>query len=222
MFFKKRKYIHNNKDHNFNAAKQVVPYIVDLIRPTSVIDVGCGTGTWLKVFHDNGVSQIQGVEGDYLDKKLLVIDESLVIRADLEKHLNINRVFDLVVSLEVAEHLKEDSASTFVDSLTSLGKIILFSAAIPGQGGQNHINEQWPTYWQNLFSKKGYYFSDIVRKKFWNNSAVDVFYKQNMFLICHESEQQRIPRTDTLLNIVHPELFLKFRKKGFRKEAGYF
>ena len=174
-----------------------------------------GTGTWLKIFQDHGVA-ITGVEGDHLKKEMLLVDEKHIIIADLESKLAIDKQFDLVVSLEVAEHLKPEAAETFVNTLTSLGKVIFFSAAIPRQGGQNHINEQWPTYWQKLFNNRGYYFCDILRKKFWDDPQVEDFYKQNMFLVCHESLSNHFEKTDTMLNIVHPELLLKFRKKAFK------
>lgn len=192
-----------------------------LVQPSSVIDVGCGLATWLKIFADHQVQDILGVEGSHLKKEMLAVDESKVLIADLEKKIEINRKFDLVVSLEVAEHLSPAAAKQFVNTLTSLGDIVLFSAAIPRQGGQNHINEQWPTYWQSLFREHGFYFSDIIRKKIWDNPKVDVFYKQNMFLVCRNNLKHRFEETNTILNIVHPELFLKFRKKAFKPEVTY-
>lgn len=219
--FKKSKYIHDTSIHNFVAAKEIVPLIMALVQPRSVIDVGCGLATWLKIFADHQVQDILGVEGPHLKKEMLAVDESKVLIADLEKKLEINRRFDLVVSLEVAEHLNPTAAKQFVNTLTSLGDIVLFSAAIPRQGGQNHINEQWPTYWQSLFREHGFYFSDIIRKKIWDNPKVDVFYKQNMFLVCKNNLKSRFEETSTILNVVHPELFLKFRRKAFKPEVTY-
>ena len=45
-----------------------------------------------------------------------------------------------------------------VATITKHGDAVLFSAAIPGQGGQDHLNEQWPEYWQKKFEVNGYYF----------------------------------------------------------------
>ena len=64
---------------------------------------------------------------------------------DLAQPLQIDRRFDLALSLEVAEHLPPECGSEFVQTLTDLSSVILFSAAIPFQGGTDHLNEQWPS-----------------------------------------------------------------------------
>ena len=122
------------------TAKKLVPFIVELISVSTVIDVGCGDGSWLKEFEANGISDYLGVDGDYVDRTILRIPETHFFAHDLTTPLNLDRTFDLVVSLEVAEHLSEVHSDIFIDSLTRLAPIILFSAAIPGQGGEMHLN----------------------------------------------------------------------------------
>jgi hypothetical protein len=107
-----------------------------------------------------------------------------------------------VVSLEVAEHLPESSADTFIESLVAHGDVILFSAAVPGQGGQHHINEQWPEYWQQKFAKHGFYFHDTIRPLIWNNEKVNWWYRQNIFIINRIRDNAA-----QALSKVHPELF---------------
>lgn len=97
---------------------------------------------------------------------------------DLTTSLKSDRLFDLVMSLEVAEHLDAKYAETFVDSLTNFGPVILFSAAVPFQGGEHHVNEQWPSYWEELFAKKGYVAVDAIRKHIWQNPEVEWWYAQ--------------------------------------------
>lgn len=201
MKAKNESYKHREDVHNFSAAEEVVPLVMELVNPTSILDVGCGIGTWLKIFENKGINDYFGTDGDYVDRKLLKIPLNKYLPADLTKELNLNRKFDLVVSLEVAEHLPETSADAFVKTLTKHGDTILFSAAIPGQRGQHHLNEQWPSYWQQKFLKHGYYFHDVIRKSIWNNEKVDWWYRQNIFLLTKEIPSQEI------LNIVHPECF---------------
>ena len=134
-----------------------MPELIRLYKPRSVADVGCGLGTWLKVFITNGVTDVVGYDGAHLNMNKVVIEKELIVTSDLEKPIVANRKFDLVISLEVAEHISLQNAQSFVNSLCGLGETVVFSAAIPQQGGQNHINEQWPEYWQKLFAKNGIY-----------------------------------------------------------------
>ena len=198
------------------SAKEVVPIIIELINPKSIIDVGCGVGTWLSVFAEYGVQDFLGIDGDWVDKKLLHIPQSAFSFKELTRPLNIGREFDLVVSLEVAEHLPKSSAENFVDSLTSLGPVVLFSAAIPFQGGTNHVNEQWPNYWVELFSKKGCLVVDAIRQRIWQNENVESWYAQNILIFVNKSKLKEYPslskayaltKTDQI-SIVHPNLFL--------------
>ena len=167
------RYIHAEAIHNLDSPKIIVPVLFQWFQPKSVVDVGCGIGTFLKVFKDLGVMEILGVDGTWVDRSKLYISDQEFMVADLEKPVILPKTFDLVLSLEVAEHLSPEASETFVDSLVSLGKIIIFSAAIPNQGGQNHLNEQNYSYWQEKFKKRGYRFVDICRQRFWNEREVE-------------------------------------------------
>lgn len=197
-------YHHSETVHNFSAAREVVPLIIQLINPKSVLDVGCGTGTWLKVFEDHGVNEYLGIDGEYVKSSLLKIPLNKFQPFDLRKPWNLNQKFDLVVSLEVAEHLPENTAEQFVECLIAHGDTILFSAAIPGQHGQHHINEQWPEYWQQKFKKFGFHFHDSVRPQIWNNDRIDFWYRQNIFIL--KKEMADLPFKT--LSIVHPEMHM--------------
>ncbi|GAX42589.1 hypothetical protein NIES4075_35910 [Tolypothrix sp. NIES-4075] len=211
------------RDGSIKSAKEIIPIIFDLIHPKSVIDVGCGTGTWLSVFQEHGVENIWGVDGDYVDKKNLEIPEDRFLSFDLKSPFSLDRQFDLVVSLEVAEHLPQDCAETFVDSLTRLGAVILFSAAIPFQGGTEHINEQWLDYWAKYFQEKGYVAIDCIRNKVWQNDNVEFWYAQNM-LIFAKKDYLELPNyyllrkhfevsSSNQLSIVHPKKYLELVEK---------
>lgn len=192
-------YTHKEDVHNLTAPREIVPLLMEMLNPTSVIDVGCGIGTWLKAFDEVGVVDYLGVDGHFIDRKLLKINAQKFLSQDLRKAWSVKRKFDLVISLEVAEHLPEEVADLFVTVLVSHGDTILFSAAVPGQGGQNHLNEQWPSYWQKKFERHGFFCHDLIRPLIWNNIKVDWWYRQNMILI------SKLPSTIEVLPLVHPE-----------------
>lgn len=209
----------------WRSARQVVPLVLELSRPSSVIDVGCGVGIWLSVFKELGIKDCMGIDGDYVDRSSLEILLDEFQPFDLENSLALGRTFDLVVSLEVAEHLPEECAETFVDSLTRLGDVILFSAAIPLQGGTHHVNEQWPDYWATHFLNRGYAPIDCLRKRFWRNDDVEWWYVQNILFFVKKSSLSNYPHLSTgyydaaldQLSLVHPRLYTT-KTKGLQDD----
>lgn len=194
------------------SADIVAPLVISLIKPTSVVDVGGGVGTWLRAFMDQGIDDVLGIDGEYVDRSALQIPADRFMPADLTQPLTIDRRFDLVVSLEVGEHLPVDAARTYVESLVGLGPVVLFSAAIPGQGGQQHLNEQWPAYWAAHFRSFGYVPIDCLRLALWNAEGVDWWYRQNAMLYVPEGALESLPalrdhvRADPF-PLVHPGLY---------------
>ncbi|MCF6359282.1 MAG: class I SAM-dependent methyltransferase [Cyclobacteriaceae bacterium] len=205
---------YSNREKTFLSARKIVPILMKDVAPKSVVDVGCGLGEFLAVFEENGVSDILGIDGEWVDKGNLRIESSKYRSEDLQKPLNIGKNFDLVISCEVAEHIKEQYANIFVESLTSLGNAVLFSAAIPLQGGTFHVNEQWPKYWADKFKEQGFVAVDYIRSKIWNDVDIKFWYKQNLILFVKEGrlenypELQRYYNPDTpILSMVHPDIF---------------
>lgn len=198
------------------SAEVIIPMVIQLIRPKSAVDVGCGTGSWLATLRKNGVEDIVGVDGDYVERDKLQIPQDVFTVANLTKPLRFNRQFDLAVSMEVAEHLPCDCAATFIDSLTRLAPAVLFSAAIPFQGGAHHVNEQWPEYWEKLFSDRGYLAIDCIRRRVWQNQNVSHYYSQNVILYVKQDymEKSRPLRSELEINggpvlpLVHPLMWL--------------
>jgi SAM-dependent methyltransferase len=181
--------------------------------PRSVVDVGCGHGTWLSAAGDLGATELLGFDGHYVDQSALLIDRTQFMATDLNQPFIADRQFDLAISVEVAEHLPMARAESFVADLCRTSNVVLFSAAAPYQGGEDHLNEQWPEYWATLFRRQGYRCFDLFRKSFWRNANVESWYAQNAFLfvkadnpLCDALSQFRAD--DSVLSLVHPEIFL--------------
>ena len=193
------------------AAARVWPILLDLFRVASVVDVGCGHGAWLAAARRHGIADLFGIDGPWIDPAALQIAAEQFRHARLDAPLALGRRFDMALSLEVAEHLPPERAADFVRDLTGLAPLVLFSAAIPGQGGTNHVNEQWPGYWAGLFAAHGYRALDILRPLLWNEPAVAFWYKQNLLLYADPETLAARPdlaaRVAEPLALVHPELF---------------
>lgn len=184
----------------------------------SAADIGCGVGTWLSVLENMGVSTVLGIEGNWVDEELLVIPKESFQQMDLSKMETPSQRYDLAISLEVAEHLPPESAEDFVSRLTELSDYILFSAAIPGQGGKNHVNEQWQEYWVKLFRDRGYNVHDFIRPRIWEDERIPFWYRQNILFFSKSSKSATVSHSSnqlemgSMLNAVHPNLYLKKRE----------
>ena len=176
-----------------DSANEIYPHVFKDIPINSVLDVGCGQGAWLSVWKNFGVSDITGIDGSYVDCDNLLIDEKDFISHDLSNEFNLNRRFDIVQSLEVAEHLPEKSARGFVDSLVRHGDLIIFSAAPKGQGGDHHVNEQNYDYWRILFASHGYKPIDYLRPLIAGNKKIEPWYRYNIFIYSSSENLERLP-----------------------------
>lgn len=182
----------------------VAPLIMDLVRPQSVVDVGCGRGLWLTAFQKLGVRDVFGLDGLPAESSLLRSHQYQ--RVDLRQPLVVPRRFDLGLCLEVAEHLPARSAGRFVAELVAVAPVILFSAAIPGQGGPGHVNERWPDYWTKKFQRHGYQVFDVVRPLISGCDEVAWWYQQNLLIVSSSDELNGRPPTGRPAREVHPEL----------------
>ena len=204
-----------HRDGAKRSAGIIVPLLLQFLDVKSVVDVGCGDGSWLAVFCGFGVGDVLGIDGEYVSQSLLQIPQENFRPFDLTIPFRLERVFDLAVSLEVAEHLPADSGPGLVESLTRLAPAVLFSAAIPFQGGDNHINEQWQDKWAALFRERGYLPVDCIRKRVWQDEAVDWWYAQNTllyadknFIESHAPLRAEFEQSNASpLRLVHPRQF---------------
>lgn len=177
-------YLHARNTHSAAGPAAALPVILEEVggRPRSLLDVGCGTGTWLRAALDRGITDVLGIEGVAVAADELQVDGRWIRWGDLTKPLDAGRRFDVALCLEVGEHLDENAAPTLVASLVAVADVVVFSAACPGQPGQHHVNCRWPSYWQRLFNERGFACSDAVRWRLWGIDDVEPWYRQNMFI----------------------------------------
>lgn len=175
------------------SARAVLPIAYAACNPQSVVDVGCGEGAWLTVWRELGVGEILGLDGAHVRQDRLMLAPGEFMATELNHPPAVARRFDLAQSLEVAEHLAPEAADRFVATLCALSDIVLFSAAVPGQGGEMHINEQHPSWWAARFKAQGYESFDAVRPQL-REAAVDVapWYKFNTVLYANATGQARL------------------------------
>src|SRR5258705_2503097 len=149
-------YAHNRNPHTVAGASAALPHIFHDWRPRRMFDVGWGPGTWLKAALDFGIFDVFGIDGVDVPEKQFLVPPSRRKIQDFTKSWNLGRRFEVVLCMEVAEHLPKLHASTLIDTLVIHSDYVVFSAACPGQGGQHHVNCQWPAYWQSLFNRRGF------------------------------------------------------------------
>lgn len=207
------------------SARVVLPIVLALLEPASIMDVGCGIGTWLRVARDLGVASVRGYDGAYARASGLLIDESEFIAVDLNESLpRSDAQADLAICLEVAEHLPDQRGVELVAWLCQRADAVLFSAAIPGQLGTSHISLHPQSRWANLFAAHGYEVFDVVRPQVWDCRDVEVWYRQNVLLYVNRSRVDLCARARAVvvarkgvLDAVHPELAAFWERRATRE-----
>lgn len=201
------------------SARTVIHHLRDLgISPgTSVVDVGCGRGHWLGAFADAGASTLVGIDGPWNLERFASLRQVEFVPLDLgQACLSADRLmdavggrhFDVGVCTEVLEHLPDESGDAVIEMLTAIARVVVFSAAIPGQGGRGHRNERWQSHWAARFEERGFRAFDLIRPRIWADDDVDYWYRQNLVLYAApETFADRVPADSAALDLVHPALF---------------
>jgi SAM-dependent methyltransferase len=183
-------------DAGSRASADVVAHLLlGEMKVKSLLDVGSGHGAWAAEWIKAGVADVIAVDGDYVRRDQLAIPADRFVAHDLATPLKLKRRFDLVQSLEVAEHLPAASAADFVDNLVRHGDVILFSAAVPHQGGEHHVNEQPPQYWRELFAAQGYEVFDWLRPHLAGQRQVKAWYRFNSFIYANKAGRKRLSKS---------------------------
>lgn len=194
------------------SALVVLKIVFSWLAPRRIVDVGCGVGTWLAAAQELGAGAVLGIDGAHVDRSALQLPAESFAEVDLEneaigKAVTVGAKFDLVICMEVAEHLSFPRAPSFIRELASLGDAVLFSAAVPYQAGTNHINEQWPEFWAILFEAENYICLDAIRDRIWYNGDVEWWYRQNALLFVRRgSESYNRIVTATAGEVARPAL----------------
>lgn len=193
------------------VADAILSTVLPIIKPRSVVDLGTAVGTWLASAKTFGVGKVVGIDGPWVPDEQLLIPPSELIRADLEGQLpEIDEPFDLAICTEVLEHISDPAGERAVSWLCRRAPAVLFSAAIPGQGGKSHINELWMSTWAERFAAHGFKAYDVVRPKIWGNPIVPFWYQQNLLLFARDEVADKFgltPIATEAIDVVHPDLF---------------
>jgi SAM-dependent methyltransferase len=194
---------------SLSSAEVVLPVVFDLLPASSVLDIGCGVGTWLAAAHKLGATRLVGYDGPHVRRDMLVDHEIEFRPINLENEEPRPERCDLALSLECAEHVSERAGYRIVKCLCDSADVVLFGAAIPGQGGKHHVNEQWQSYWIRLFGANGFDAYDVVRPACWNDKRVETWYAQNTLLYLKRGGRLALSASDCVVipDMVHPQLW---------------
>jgi hypothetical protein len=213
-------------DDSVRSAARVVPKILDAVGPVrSVADVGGGTGVWLREFLARGATSGRLYDAPAV-RPLLVVDPDCFEPCDLSREIPRLPPVDLAVCLECAEHLPAAQAGPLVERLTAAAGVVVFSAAVPWQGGTGHVNEQPADYWQRLFAARGFRRYDVIRGKIIRDPGVAYWYRQNLFVYARDAARLTDP-ADLFLpdefHLVHQSVLDRYvGPPGLRTMARHF
>jgi len=177
------------------SARAILPLLLEGLRPTSVLDVGCGQGAWLAVWRELGVTDTRGLDGDYVDRTRLLVPPQTFTAHDLATPFDLGRRFGLVECLEVAEHLPPAAAAPLVAALTRHADLVFFSAAPPGQGGHDHRNERSYDAWRADFAARGFVALDCIRPRIRGDARIAPWYRYNPLLYVREQALSGLPES---------------------------
>lgn len=126
-------------------------YLIDRFGVRSMLDVGCGEGHAVAFFKRHGVDA-HGIDGLLLNVQRAVCPIAL---HDLTQGPYTMPV-DLVLCVELVEHIEERYLDPLIQTLTN-GQIIAMTHCLPGvDGGHHHVNLQPKEYWVKHVQGKGY------------------------------------------------------------------
>jgi SAM-dependent methyltransferase len=128
--------------------------VVDICQPTTVLDLGCGQGYFVKWLREKGI-EAWGVEGEELDT--LFKAPGYQIQQDLSNLFDLGKTYDVVMCTEVVEHIPEAFEEVVFNNIAHhTHRHLVFSGATPGQGGTGHVNEKPEVHWFSCLVSRGF------------------------------------------------------------------
>lgn len=210
-------YYKKHEKGSYCSAISILEYILSFYNFNSLVDLGCGMGTWCKAALDLGVKDILGIDQHEYEQQYMLISKKDYKKIDLKNRLESFGTFDIAISVEVAEHIDASYAESFIRNVCLQSNVVLFSAALPFQGGTGHVNEKQCSYWKHQFNTYGYEIIDCIRPHFWDNEKIEIWYRNNcvLFVKNHLYSEfiRKIPRDMQPLDIIHPEMLERILKK---------
>lgn len=208
-------FFNDQRDGSLASASIILPLLIDVFQPRSLIDIGCGQGTWSKTAMDLGIEDQVGVDGAWA-QPVLQIPRETFRPCDLAAPFDLGRHFDLAISMEVGEHISPAQADVFVGNIVRHSDAVVFSAAAPYQGGVHHVNEQWPAYWAQKFAERDYRCFDFLRWRVWDDRRIATWYRQNLLVfanrrnaaLIHGLEVQAAETPPAAIAVIHPDMWV--------------
>lgn len=197
---------HTGVSKVLHSAEVIVPLLQRHLPLRRVVDLGCGTGDWLSVFRAHGATDIYGFDGKWVPQGSLCIPREHFHVVDFYEDALPLPPADLAVCLEVLEHVALPVAEKMLDALANSADVVLFSAAQPGQGGYEHINEQWQSFWIERWAARGFVAGDLLRPSIWMNERVSWWYQQNLLVFARPAAWQKagLVPPPVMADLVHP------------------
>src|SRR3569623_1031815 len=207
-------FFHDQRDGSLASASLILPLLIDVFQPRSLIDIGCGQGTWSKTAMDLGIEDQIGVDGVWA-QPVLQISRDKFRPCALAAPFDLGRHFDLAISMEVGEHITPARADAFVGNIVRHADAVVFSAAAPYQGGVHHVNEQWPAYWAQKIAARDYRCFDFLRWRIWDDRRIATWYRQNLLIfanrrnaaLIHKLEVQAADTPPAAIAVIRPGIW---------------
>lgn len=215
------KYYKKHQEGSYQSAQIILKFVYEITAFQTIVDYGCGMGTWGKAAESLGVSHYVGIDQNPYDATYMLIDSCNYMNQDLQEPIDLNSRFDLSICVEVAEHISKGKVDILLDNVCQSSQVVLFSAALVGQGGTGHINEQPCSYWNKKFSVRGYVPVDCIRPAFWNHEQIEIWYRNNCMLYMTPEAlnqfQTSIPFASPPADIIHPQMLERIlHKRGLK------
>ena len=211
------KFFLKHRPITLSSAKKIIKLFPNYFNPKLILDIGCGTGEWIKTFNDRYSScKFIGIDGHWINSDDLIYKNCDFLNIDLNSELSsetFNKKYDLVCCLETITDLTEHKGQNLIKKICNITDMCLFSSGTPVQTHGPHKNQQWQSYWHSLFIKNEFTALDFIRPAIWNDIDVGPWYRQNCFLFVKKSWLKNNPEWQNLtlnqqfpIDIVHPEV----------------